>query len=113
MSEIYDNSPIDDTVTNGNCVACLDDFNEAPMAHGDYVLFLARCVGVLVAISAILTGLVLMISLRASVMYATEFFGVVGIVSILGLSIKVAAGSRKESTHIVSKIMNIYSHSCW
>lgn len=39
MSEIYDNSPIEETVSsNGqSCAANLDDFGETPMAHGKLI----------------------------------------------------------------------------
>jgi hypothetical protein len=87
----------------------IDFGEEASLPHGDVVLVIARGVGALVAIAALLVLVLFMSVLRAGVGYLLRSIGLVGVVSCLGLF---TWGALKLA-HLPSKMLRILlTRSC-
>lgn len=87
-----------------------DDFQESPLIqNGEMMMFLARGVGLLVGIVAILSWFMIMVLFRAVLIWCIHWWGISGI--LVGLAIAVFA-AMKYANMSGKTIYNMLMHSC-
>jgi hypothetical protein len=62
-----------------------DEFGEAALPQGEFVLMIARGVGFLVAIVAVVMAVLLMISVRAFIAFSLTKLGILGLSTLVGI----------------------------
>ena len=86
------------------------EFNEAPpMANGEVVMAIARGVGILVAIVAVLMWFMIMMMGRAIIAFTLNKWGVSGVVAMLAIFVGCVMRYGKVSSKL---IWTILSRSC-
>ena len=87
-----------------------EDFQEVPITeNGEMVMLLAKGVGVLVGIVAIVSWLMIMMIFRAILMYSLQVWGVLGVTVCLACAVSLTMKFGKMSGKY---IYNMLMYSC-
>ncbi len=87
-----------------------DDYQETPLIqNGELMMFLARAVGLLVGIVAILSWFMIMVLFRAVLIWLLHWWGVSGIIVLVGIAVIWAMKYGQMSGKF---IYNMLLHSC-